>query len=115
MSEELVRIWGIGAVAASRLFKAGISTIEQVANAKPAELAFVKGIGMTSAEKIIANAKHLMTLERGLTIVLNHIKANFVQHCPKCGGAMKDKYIILGPERRLSAYQCELCKFYLPR
>ena len=115
MPEELIRIWGIGPVAASRLVKAGISTIDQVANAKPSELAFVKGIGIKSAEKMIANAKHLMTLERGLTIVLEHIKANFLRNCPKCGGNMEEKYIILGPERRLSAYQCGLCKFYLPR
>lgn len=115
MSDELVRIWGIGPVAASRLIKAGITTIEQLAAAQPTELAFVKGIGITSAKKIIANAKHLMILERGLTIVLDYIKANFVQNCPKCGGGMEDKYIILGPERRISAYQCKLCKFYLPR
>ncbi|TFG22456.1 MAG: hypothetical protein EU529_10445 [Promethearchaeota archaeon] len=116
MSDELVRIWGIGPVAASRLIKAGITTIDQLATAQPTELAFVKGIGIPSAKKIIANAKHLMTLEKGLTIVLDHIKANFVQNCPKCGSLeMHEKYIILGPERRIAAYQCKLCKFYLPR
>ncbi|GAI61161.1 unnamed protein product [marine sediment metagenome] len=27
---------------------------------------------------------------------------------------MKSKYIILGPDRRLKAKQCTICKFYLP-
>ena len=114
MSDDLVRIWGIGPVAASRLFEAGISTIAQVANAKPPELAFIKGIGISSAEKMIVNAKYLMTVERGFTIVLDHIKTDFEQHCPKCGGGMEEKFIILGPERRIAARQCLLCRFYLP-
>ncbi|MFX1258633.1 MAG: helix-hairpin-helix domain-containing protein, partial [Promethearchaeota archaeon] len=111
----LMRVRGIGPIAASRLFKAGIKTINQIANSTPTELAFVKGIGVNSAKKIISNAQHLMTLEKGLTIVLDHIKVNFIKQCPKCGGEMKEKFIILGPERRLSAYQCDLCKFYLPQ
>ena len=115
MSDDLVRIWGIGPVSALRLHDAGISTIEQVANASPPELAFVKGIGTKTAEKIIENAKYLMTVEKGLTIVLDHIKNNFEQNCPKCGGDMEEKFIILGPERRIAAKQCILCKFYLPR
>ena len=114
-SEDLVRIWGIGPVAASRLHEAGINTIAQVANATPPSLAFVKGIGIKSAEKMISNAKYLMTVEKGLTIVLDHIKTNFEKNCPKCGGGMEEKFIILGPERRIAAGQCILCKFYLPR
>jgi len=114
MAEELMRISGIGKVAADRLLAAGISSIGQVAEATPEQLAFVKGIGMISAEKIISNANHLATLEKGLTIVLDMVKRNFLQSCPKCGGEMKKKFIILGPERRISANQCTLCKFYLP-
>lgn len=115
MAEELMRVRGIGKVAADRLLAAGIRTIDQVAQARPEDLAFVKGIGMITAERIIANAKHLSTLERGLTIVLDMVKRNFLQSCPKCGGDMQKKFIILGPERRISANQCVLCKFYLPK
>lgn len=114
MSDELVRIWGIGPVAASRLIKAGITTIDQLAAAQPTELAFVKGIGIPSAKKIIANAKHLMTLEKGLTIVLDHIKANFVQNCPKCGSGLEKRYIIINITNRIHVLQCSTCKFYLP-
>lgn len=114
MSDDLVRVWGIGPVAATRLFNAGITTIAQVANATVPELAFVKGIGTKTAEKMKENATYLMTVERGFTIVLDHIKTNFEQHCPKCGGGMEEKFIILGPERRIAARQCELCRFYLP-
>jgi len=114
MVEELMRVRGIGKTAAKRLLAAGVATIGQLADAKPEELAFVKGIGMVSAQRIIENAKHLSTLERGLSIVLDMVKKNFMQNCPKCGGEMKKKFIILGPERRISANQCVLCKFYLP-
>ena len=71
MSDDLVRVWGIGPVAATRLFDAGITTIAQVAKATVPELAFVKGIGTKNAEKMIENAKYLMTVERGLSIVLD--------------------------------------------
>jgi hypothetical protein len=114
MTEELMRVRGIGKVAADRLLAAGIKTIDQIAQSRPEDLAFVKGIGMITAGKIIENAKHLSTLERGLTIVLDMVKRNFLQSCPKCGGEMKKKFIILGPERRLAANQCQLCNFYLP-
>ena len=113
--DDLIRVRGIGPTAASRLIKAGINTVEQLANAQPSDLAFVKGIGVVSAKKIIANATHLLTLERGLTIVLDKIKENFVKNCPKCGGPMKEKYIIVNPEMRINAYQCNICKFYLPK
>ena len=113
--DDLIRVRGIGPMAASRLIKAGIKNIEQLASAQPSELAFVKGIGVVSAKKIIANANHLLTLERGLTIVLDKIKENFVKNCPKCGGRMQEKFIIVNPEMRINAYQCNICKFYLPK
>ena len=114
MAEELIRVRGIGKVAADRLLAAGITTITQVAEAKPEDLAFVKGIGMVTAQKIIDNAKHLSTLERGLTIVLDMVKRNFLQSCPKCGGNMSQRYLILSMTHRVSVRQCALCKFYLP-
>ncbi|MBN1801018.1 MAG: hypothetical protein JW891_05885 [Candidatus Lokiarchaeota archaeon] len=114
MSEEIERVKGIGPAAASRLFKAGIKTIEQLAEARPEDLAFVKGIGVISAKKIIENANEILRLEKGIEKVLEEIKNNFQRSCPKCGGDMEKRFIILGPERRISANQCLLCKFYLP-
>jgi len=114
VQNELLRVKGIGPKAAERLNKAGIQTVEQLANARPEELAFVKGIGIVSAKKIKENAQYIMNFERGLTIVLDKIRENFSKSCPKCGGDMEKKFIILGPERRISANQCKLCKFYMP-
>lgn len=114
MSDDLVRVWGIGPVAASRLFDSGITTIAQVAKATPPELAFVKGIGVKTAGKIIENAKYLMTVEKGLTIVLDHIKTNFEQNCPKCGSDLEKRYIIINITNRIHVLQCTTCKFYLP-
>jgi DNA repair protein RadC len=114
IEKELIRVKGIGPIAAERLIKAGISSIEQLATARPEELAFVKGIGVISAKSIIANAEYMIKFEKGLTIVLDKIRENFSKRCPKCGGDMEMKYIILGPERRISANQCKLCKFYMP-
>jgi len=111
---ELLRVKGIGPIAAERLHKAGIKTIEQLANARPEELAFVKGIGILSAKKIKESAQYIINFEKGLTIVLDKIRENFAKSCPKCGGEMERKFIILGPERRISANQCKLCKFYMP-
>ena len=73
-----------------------------------------QGIGIVSAKKIIENANELLNLEKNIQLVLEEIKQNFVRNCPKCGGEMETKYIILGPERRLKAKQCTLCKFYMP-
>jgi Holliday junction resolvasome RuvABC DNA-binding subunit len=115
MIEELVRVRGIGPTAAERLINAGIKSIEEIANSKPEQLAWIKGIGMLSADKIIENALELINLEKGIQKVLNSIKENFAKTCPKCGGDMTEKLIILGPERRLRANQCTLCKFYLPK
>lgn len=114
MIEELVRVRGIGPKAAERLIIAGIKNIEEVANSKPEELAWTKGIGMISANNIIQNANELINLEKGIQKVLNSIKENFSRSCPKCGGDMNKRLIILGPERRIRANQCTLCKFYMP-
>lgn len=114
MSNELERIRGIGPIAALNLNKAGVKSIEDISKAKPEELAWIKGIGLISAKKIIENANELLKLEKNIQIVLNSIKENFAKNCPKCGGLMQSKYIILGPERRLKAKQCNLCKFYMP-
>jgi len=114
MSNELERVRGVGPIAAVNLNKAGVKTIEEVANATTEELAWIKGIGIVSAKKIIENANELLQLEKSIQKVLDSIKENFVKNCPKCGGTMKSKYIILGPDRRLKAKQCTICKFYLP-
>ncbi len=114
MADELIRVRGIGPAAAEKLSKAGVNSIEQLASSKPEELAFVKGIGINSAKSIIKNAQKIIKLEEGLTKVLDSIKENFFKSCPKCGGSMDKKYIIISPERRMHAFQCRLCKFYLP-
>ncbi len=115
MIEELIRVRGIGPTAAERLMNAGVKSIEEIAQSKAEELAWIKGIGMVSAKNIIQNAKELLNLEKGIQKVLNSIKENFSKSCPKCGGDMNERLIILGPERRLRANQCVLCKFYLPK
>lgn len=115
MIDELIRIRGIGPTAAERLTKAGIKSVAEIANSRSEELAWVKGIGIVSAQKIIENALELINLEKGIQKVLNSIKENFSKSCPKCGGDMTERFIILGPERRLRANQCKLCKFYLPK
>jgi len=100
MSNELERVSGIGPISSINLSKAGVKTIEDIASSK--------------AKNIIENANDLLKLEKNIQFVLNSIKENFVKTCPKCSGAMKSKYIILGPERRLKVRQCTICKFYLP-
>ncbi len=115
MIEELIRVRGIGPTAAERLMNAGVKSIEEIAQSKAEELAWIKGIGMVSAKNIIQNAKELLNLEKGIQKVLNSIKENFSKSCPKCGGEMNERLIILGPERRLRANQCILCKFYMPK
>lgn len=114
MIEELIRVRGIGPTAAERLMNAGVKSVEEIAHSKPEQLAWIKGIGMVSANNIIKNANELLNLERGIQNVLNSIKENFAKSCPKCGGDMNERLIILGPERRLRANQCMLCKFYMP-
>ncbi|TKJ22059.1 MAG: hypothetical protein CEE43_07535 [Promethearchaeota archaeon Loki_b32] len=114
MIEELIRVRGIGPTAAERLMNAGVKSVEEIAHSKPEELAWIKGIGIVSANSIIQNANELLNLEKGIQNVLNSIKENFAKSCPKCGGDMNERLIILGPERRLRANQCMLCKFYMP-
>ena len=114
MSNEIERVRGIGPVAAMNLIKAGVKSIDQIAHAKPEELAWIKGIGVKSAKKIIENANELLQLEKNIQQVLNSIKENFAKNCPKCGGLMQSKYLILGPEKRIHTKQCSVCKFYMP-
>ena len=114
MIEELIRVRGIGPTAVERLINAGVKSIEEIAKSNPEQSAWIKGIGMISASKIIQNAKELINLEKGIQKVLNSIKENFARSCPKCGGDMSERLIILGPEKRLRANQCALCKFYMP-
>ena len=66
MIEELVRVRGIGPTAAERLVNAGVKTIEEIAKSKPEQLAWIKGIGMISADNIIQNANELLNLEKGI-------------------------------------------------
>ena len=115
LQHELERIRGIGRTAADRLDQSGIRTIEELASSRPEDLAFVKGIGITSAKKMIKNAKEILNLEMGIEKVLESIKENFTRNCPKCGSKMRDKLLIVDPERRINVYQCILCKFYLPK
>jgi len=114
MGNELERIRGIGPAVAIKMNKAGVKTIEEIASSKTEGLAWIKGIGINSAKTIIQNANELLNLEKGIIKVLDEIKKNFVKSCPKCGGPMMKKYIIISPERRINANQCKLCKFYLP-
>ncbi len=115
MSEELMRVRGIGPIIAEKLIKAGIDSIEKLATCKSEDIMWIKGFGDASAKKVIQSAKDTLNLEAGLQKVLDSIKENFVRNCPKCGGEMDSKFVILGPQRRQSVYQCKLCKFYLPR
>jgi tRNA(Ile2) C34 agmatinyltransferase TiaS len=115
MSDDLRRVKGIGPVMADRLVKAGIKSIEHLTESTLEELAFVKGFGKYKAKKVKKNAQHLLMLEKGLTIALDTIKKEFVKQCPKCGGKMESKFIIVGPEKRMNVNQCKICKFYLPK
>lgn len=115
MSDELVRVKGVGPTSAIRLKEAGVNSIEDIARSRPEELAWIKGIGDVSAKHIIENAKEILKVEKGIQKVLNSIKENFSQSCPKCGGNMKERLIILGPEKRIRANQCQVCRFYMPK
>ena len=78
MTEELVRVRGIGPIAADRLLQAGVKTIDEISNSRPEELAWIKGIGLSSAKKIIENANEILKLEKGIEKVLNSIKQNII-------------------------------------
>ncbi|TFF99950.1 MAG: hypothetical protein EU541_03585 [Promethearchaeota archaeon] len=115
MSDELARVKGIGPITAERFAKAGITTVEEIVSARPRELAQIKGIGITSAQNLIQNAQELLNAEKGIEEVLDSIKDEFIETCPKCGGEMKERHIILGPNNRVSVNQCSVCRFYLPK
>lgn len=51
-------IKGVGAKSAELLREAGYDTISKIANATPEELSKIKGIGLTTAKRIIENAKN---------------------------------------------------------
>ena len=53
--------------------------------------------------------------EQELNESLDIIHDTFMDSCPKCGSDMRENFIVLGGRGRLAVYQCELCKFYLPR
>ena len=53
--------------------------------------------------------------EQDLNESLDIIHDTFMDSCPKCGSDMKENFIVLRNQGRLAVYQCELCKFYLPR
>jgi len=114
MSDELVRVKGIGPITAERFVQAGITTVEGIVNAKPEDLAQIKGVGVTSAQNLIESAQDLLETEKGIEKVLDSIKDEFTETCPKCGGNMAERHIILGPDNRVKVNQCKLCRFYLP-
>ncbi|TXT61268.1 MAG: DNA repair and recombination protein RadA [Promethearchaeota archaeon] len=115
MSEELQRIKGVGPLISQKLSNAGIKTIEEIASSRPEDLAWIRGLGIENSKKIIKSAQEILKLEDNLKNVLDSIKQSFMKACPKCGGEMQRKMIILGPENRVSVNQCKVCKFYLPR
>jgi hypothetical protein len=55
------------------------------------------------------------SLENGIKTVLDYVENEFFGKCPKCNSEMRPNFLVLGPRGRLSVYQCNLCKFYLPR
>ncbi len=99
MIEELIRVRGIGQIAAERLINAGVKSIEEVANSNPEQLAWIKGIGMISAKKIIENANELINLEKGIQKVLNSIKENFAKSCPKMWWRYERKIDYIGTRK----------------
>lgn len=115
MSDELARVKGIGPITAERFVQAGITTVEEIVSAKPEDLAQIKGVGMTSAQNLIQSAQDLLKAEKGIEKVLDSIKDEFTETCPKCGGDMEERHIILGPSKRVSVDQCKVCRFYLPK
>ncbi len=114
MSDELSRVKGIGPKTAELFIEAGIISIKAISESTPEDLAEIKGVGVISANAIIRSAKQVINAEKGIEKVLDFIKDEFIHACPKCGGKMERKNIILGPERHLSVNQCKTCKFYLP-
>ncbi len=62
MSNKLEDVSGIGKATAERLKEAKIDSVEKLANSKPEDLLKlkIKGVGPTTAEKYIANAKKMI-------------------------------------------------------
>ncbi|MHA1685987.1 MAG: helix-hairpin-helix domain-containing protein [Candidatus Heimdallarchaeaceae archaeon] len=56
---NIEEIKGVGARSAQLLREAGYDTINKIAQATPEELAKIKGIGLSTAKKIIENAKNI--------------------------------------------------------
>lgn len=46
--------------------------------------------------------------------LLDKIKQQFLDTCPRCASKMKKTFIIIGGDRRILVNQCRVCKFYLP-
>ncbi|MHA1602135.1 MAG: hypothetical protein ACTSVL_04390 [Promethearchaeota archaeon] len=46
--------------------------------------------------------------------VLNKIKHDFQELCPRCGGDMKIFSIRCGPNRITKVNKCQICNFWLP-
>jgi peptidylprolyl isomerase len=63
MSLKLDDVKGLGKKA-ENLKEAGIDSVEKLANSKVEDLVEIKGIGKTSAEKLIENAKELLGLDQ---------------------------------------------------
>jgi len=63
MSYDLTNIAGIGKATADKMKAAGIDSIEKLVNVKPEDLVKlkIKGVGKTTAEKYIKNAKELFS------------------------------------------------------
>ena len=59
VDSEILKIHGIGPKAAKTLEDCGYNTIEKIAKAKADELSQLPGIGLATAEKIIAGAKDI--------------------------------------------------------
>ncbi len=79
------------------------------------DLELTPEIGLDTPEAKQPSAIKTSLLEDTISQALVRLKESFERHCPKCGGEMKQAFVILGPQRRMMVYQCGLCKFYLPR
>ena len=62
-----------------------------------------------------SDTTNMNLLQETISQALTRLRETFERHCPKCGGEMKRSFVILGPQRRMMVYQCNLCRFYLPR
>jgi hypothetical protein len=60
LTEDLTVINGIGPNTASKLNKANINTIKQLADIKPSELSVISGVSINTAQKFISEAETLL-------------------------------------------------------